>query len=67
VDRKVQFDVFRVTKPALLTSRLDSKSPAPLNQLALTRRGFHVIGPTVRGGAIVYDTPARTFQDLPFG
>src|SRR5271169_971983 len=39
-----------------------------LNQLipALTRRGYQVIGPTVRDGAIVYDT-LRTLEDLPAG
>jgi ferredoxin len=41
---------------------------AALNQLipALTRRDYHVIGPTVRDSAIVYDT-LRTLEDLPVG
>ena len=41
---------------------------AALNQLipALTRRDYHVIGPTVRDGAIVYDT-LRALEDLPAG
>ncbi len=39
-----------------------------LNQLipALTRRGYQVIGPTIRDGAIVYDI-LRTLEDLPVG
>ena len=41
---------------------------AALNQLipALARRGYQVIGPTLRDGAIVYDT-LRTLEDLPVG
>jgi ferredoxin len=39
-----------------------------LNQLipALAHRGYQVIGPTVRDGAIVYDI-LRTLEDLPVG
>ena len=39
-----------------------------LNQLipALIRRGYQVIGPTLRDGAIVYDN-LRTLEDLPAG
>ena len=39
-----------------------------LNRLipALARRGYHVIGPTLRDGAIVYDT-LRKLEDLPVG
>jgi sulfhydrogenase subunit beta (sulfur reductase) len=33
---------------------------------ALTKRGYRVVGPTVRDGAIVYDTLSST-ADLPSG
>ena len=33
---------------------------------ALANRGYQVIGPTVRDGAIIYDTVAR-LEDLPDG
>ena len=42
--------------------------PAALDDLiaALRRRGFRVLGPTVRDGAIVYDE-LRTADELPVG
>jgi len=53
--------------PAAANSRTVVNLPA-LDQLipSLVRRGYQVIGPTVRDGAIVYEN-LRTLQDLPAG
>jgi len=66
-------ETLRATREASRTHAVSQELPAVLaaSQLenlieALVRRGYEVVGPTVRDGAIVYD-PIESVDDLPAG